>query len=380
MNPMSFDEDRFKKLIQFGEYLQSISFKQVEDSYVLDVFGYCQPAFEDCELLIQQNYPHRSKEDIWKSNNLYALYMSFERLCLCKETDADHYIQSILKAIPSIRLLEYSIEKIFSWNRQWLIGLYLQQLVFLLQKKINNASVLRPYNLYITHSTLTEITRFFPEKSRDLLSTIFEVEWDAGWRMSAAEALEKNNQSTDASKPYYVLKQWQHPYFQKVESFREIKIVMDYYISMRCYSQSIAEIIPLENHLAFLYKQSKSEEIKNFLQSKWQCSDWRKRNITLENNWEFSLARSPYAEVVSCRIPGGETARDDVRPSYPEQLDWLHKTLTNAGVGHYSVSWEIDFTIHSEKLLQHFLQAIEHLHINIVNDEKTRPTLDDMAI
>lgn len=320
--------------------------------------------FERLNYYALEKFERHSSEGCLQYDLRFALESSVEKLLKSNSPAIASLLDSILDRIPAVLLVGYPLELVAFAHNGYFLSRLEAELIAVFNKQIKNRSQIG-HGLYVTHPTAKELLNCCPQIAQRVLPLVFQYDWGAGFRMAFADALYDFGDRSEIVEGYRDLlyKHFSGPFFRGPACFESVKAVMEYRIAGRVGTVSPEEISPFETLLKALAQQFPESAISQYLGNKWHGDNWYKRTIKLANGWQFKFQRAPYIEEASIYIEGGEIARDDVVAHYPEQEQWLHKTLAESSLGSYSVSWVIHFAISSNELLNYLLMEIEKLGI-----------------
>ncbi|GAB1261890.1 hypothetical protein [Aurantivibrio plasticivorans] len=277
---------------------------------------------------------------------------------------ARELLDVLFEAIPVIKLINYEVETVIDAHRGYFLPRYEAELIELADSESNNRRIMDP-NPYLTYPKLKELAVLLPEVARKVLPSLLSESWGAGYRASAAEQLYNLGGRDQKVCIWKALGGFElkNSILRDREAEKYIIAWIRHWVKARCGSQQFPEL----NHLERLMKNnvtlSKNSVLANFLEEKWQGSNWSRKRIICENGWEFRFSRAPHIAQCRLRLPGGEVARNLVKPSFPEQLTWLEKILESLSYSAFSIAYVIDYTIHGEDILQALLRHIRDSRI-----------------
>lgn len=340
---------------------------------IAEAFLSVQHLFDRLNFYATEAFLYRTEGHSLQYDLRGALHYRVAQLLKSDSPSVVSVLDAILDGIPAILLIGYPFDEVISAHNGYFLPRLEAELKAVLQNKIKNRERMG-LNSYIKYPSAKELLKLCPELALRVLPLVFAYNWNAGYRMDFADALYDFGNRSDGVERYRDLR-YNHfgdAFFRSPECFKYVKEVIEYHVACRGAAALSEEAERLEELLASLALKFPGSLFDQYFNNKWHGDNWRKRTIVLENGWRFYIDRSPYIEQTRVCVDGGEYAKGQYAASYPEQVEWLHKTLANNSLGHYSSSWEVDFTIWGNSLLKHLLAEIEKLGC-VVEDKVTSP-------
>ncbi|HWV13846.1 MAG TPA: hypothetical protein VN030_00330 [Cellvibrio sp.] len=320
-----------------------------------------------------EEFAHNTPERSLQYDLRGTLHYRVAQLLNSDSPSAVPLLDTILDGIPAVLLTGYQLEWVVPAHSGYFLPRLETEWRAILQNKIQNRERMG-LNRYINYHDGKQLLHLCPDVAQRVLPLVFQYDWDAGFRMDFADALyDVGNRSEDVER-YRDLRynHFSDPYFRSLQCFDHVQEVIEYHVERRGTTALSAEAERLEELLKNLALKYPGSQFDHYFTNKWHGENWHKRTMTLARGWRFHFERAPYIERARLYVDGGEYERNQYVACFPEQVEWLHKTLAEHPFGKYSCSWVIDFTLWGNSLLKHVLGEIEKLG-DLVEDAVTSP-------